>query len=74
MPFRILKKSIFAGCSKTHRCKAPDVLRSEAYMQVRRSKPVPCLTRERMTRPPQYLGTIVKTRIEAFTLFTDCAA
>jgi hypothetical protein len=33
----VLKKSMFAGCSKTSRCKAPEILRSEAYLQVRRS-------------------------------------
>ena len=34
------------------RCKAPDILRSEAYSEVRRSKPVPCATRERMRATP----------------------
>jgi hypothetical protein len=27
----MLKKSLFAGCSKMPRCKAPETLRSEAY-------------------------------------------
>jgi len=34
---RLLKKSRVAGCSKTSRCKAPEILRSEAYMEVRRN-------------------------------------
>jgi len=34
---RLLKKSIFPGCSKMPRCKAPEILRSEAYLSVRRN-------------------------------------
>jgi len=30
------------------RWKAPEILRSEAYFDVRRNKPSPCLTRGRM--------------------------
>ena len=33
----LLKKSSFAGCSKMPRCKAPEILRSEAYFDVRRN-------------------------------------
>jgi len=33
----LLKKSSFAGCSKMPRCKAPKILRSEAYFGVRRN-------------------------------------
>jgi hypothetical protein len=32
---RLLKKWFFQGCSKMPRCKAPEILRSEAYLQVR---------------------------------------
>ena len=32
-----LKKLSFAGCSKRARCKAPEILRSEAYLSVRRN-------------------------------------
>jgi hypothetical protein len=32
---RLLKKSSFPGCSKRARCKAPEILRSEAYLAVR---------------------------------------
>jgi hypothetical protein len=32
---RLLKKLFSAGCSKTSRCKAREILRNEAYMQVR---------------------------------------
>jgi hypothetical protein len=31
-PDRVLKKTLFAGCSKMARCKAPEVLRGEAYI------------------------------------------
>ena len=34
---RLLKKSFSAGCSKMPRCKAPEILRSEAYLDVRRN-------------------------------------
>ena len=34
---RVLKKSFFSGCSKMPRCKAPEILRSEAYLDVRRN-------------------------------------
>jgi hypothetical protein len=34
---RVPKKSLFAGCSKMPRCKAPEILRSEAYIKVRRN-------------------------------------
>ena len=33
----LLKKSLYSGCSKMLRCKAPEVLRSEAYLDVRRN-------------------------------------
>ena len=33
----LLNKPSFAGCSKTLRCKAPEILRSEAYFDVRRN-------------------------------------
>ncbi len=33
----MLKESFLAGCSKIPRCKAPEILRSEAYLDVRRS-------------------------------------
>jgi len=33
----LLKKPFFAGCSKMPRCKAPKILRSEAYFGVRRN-------------------------------------
>ena len=36
-PNRLLKNSIFAGCSKMPRCKAPEILRNEAYLDVRRN-------------------------------------
>jgi len=29
---RLLKKPLLAGCSKTPRCKAPEIPRSEAYI------------------------------------------
>jgi hypothetical protein len=35
------------------RCKAPEVLRSEAYLNVRRNKPAPCVTRGRKRETPQ---------------------
>jgi len=34
---RLLKKSFFAGRSKMLRCKAPEILRNEAYLDVRRN-------------------------------------
>jgi hypothetical protein len=34
---RLLKKPLLAGCSKMPRCKAPEILRSEAYIIVRRN-------------------------------------
>ncbi len=33
----LLKKSSFPGCSKMVRCKAPEILRNEAYPAVRRN-------------------------------------
>ena len=33
----LLKKLFFAGCSKKPRCKAPETLRNEAYLDVRRN-------------------------------------
>src|SRR4030042_6583593 len=33
--------------------KAPEILRSEAYLDVRANKPAPCLTRGRMRATPQ---------------------
>jgi hypothetical protein len=35
LPGGLLKKPVLAGCSKTPRYKAPDIPRSEAYIQVR---------------------------------------
>ena len=32
---RLMKKVYFSGWSKMHRCKAPEILRSEAYLKVR---------------------------------------
>ncbi len=37
------------------RCKAPEIVRSEAYLDVRRNKPAPCLARGRM-RETQQMG------------------
>ncbi len=34
---RALKKPFLAGCSKMPRCKAPEIMRSEAYFDVRRN-------------------------------------
>jgi hypothetical protein len=34
---RLLEKSSFSGCSKRARCKAPEILKSEAYLAVRRN-------------------------------------
>ena len=31
----LLKKSLFAGCSKMSRCKAPEIMSREAYFLVR---------------------------------------
>ncbi len=36
-PNSFLKKSFIAGCSKMPRCKAPEILRNEAYLEVRRN-------------------------------------
>jgi hypothetical protein len=33
----LLKKLFLSGCSKMLRCKAPEILRSEAYLVVRRN-------------------------------------
>jgi len=52
---RLLKTSLFAGCSKMPRCKAPEILRNAAYFDVRRNKPAPCLTRGRI-RETQQMG------------------
>ena len=38
---RLLKKSFSSGCSKMPRCKAPEILRNEAYLEVRRND-LPC--------------------------------
>jgi hypothetical protein len=35
---RLLKKSVFAGCSKMLRCKAREIMRNEACLAVRRSE------------------------------------
>ena len=35
--YGLLKKSFSAGCSKMARCKAPEILRNEAYSNVRRN-------------------------------------
>jgi hypothetical protein len=45
---RLLKKSFYSGCSKMPRYEALEILRSEAYLDVRRNKPAPCSTRGRM--------------------------
>jgi hypothetical protein len=37
LPIRLLKKLFSAGCSKMPRCKAPEILRNEAYLDVRRN-------------------------------------
>ena len=37
VPNSLPKKSSFAGCSKMPRCKAPKILRSDAYLKVRRN-------------------------------------
>jgi hypothetical protein len=34
---RLLKNIWYAGCSKTTRCKAPEIPKSEAYSEVRRN-------------------------------------
>jgi hypothetical protein len=34
---QVAEKKIFSGCSKMPRCKAPEILRSEAYLEVRRN-------------------------------------
>jgi len=34
---RLLKKRFSSGCSKRSRCKALEILRSEAYLDVRRN-------------------------------------
>jgi hypothetical protein len=34
---RVVKKILFAGCSKTLRYKAPEIPRSETYIVVRRN-------------------------------------
>ena len=34
---RLLKKSFYSGCSKMPRYEAPEILRSEAYLDVRRN-------------------------------------
>jgi predicted N-acetyltransferase YhbS len=63
----LLKKAFSSGCSKMPRCKALEILRSEAYLGVRRNKPAPCLTRGRM-RETQQIGVFqqpVKTEREA---------
>jgi len=36
-PKRILEKISFTGCSKTFRCKASEILRRKAYIEVRRT-------------------------------------
>jgi hypothetical protein len=46
----------FPGCSKRARCKAPEILRSEAYLKVHRNRPAPCLTRGRMREIPRSAG------------------
>jgi hypothetical protein len=35
---RLLKKSFYAGCSKMARCKVPEILRNEAYLDARRKE------------------------------------
>jgi hypothetical protein len=34
---RLQKNTCCSGCSKTSRCKAPEIPKSEAYMEVRRN-------------------------------------
>jgi hypothetical protein len=34
---RLLKSNWYSGCSKMSRCKAPEIPKSEAYMEVRRN-------------------------------------
>jgi len=34
---RLLKKSFYSGCSKMSRYEAPEILRSETYLDVRRN-------------------------------------
>jgi len=36
---RVLKKSLYTGCSKTRRCKACEIMRNEAYVTVHCSNP-----------------------------------
>jgi hypothetical protein len=36
-PNGLLKKPFLPGCSKMGRCKAPEILRNEAYLVVRRN-------------------------------------
>ena len=33
----VVEKANFSGCSKMPRCKAPEILRNEAYLDVRRN-------------------------------------
>jgi hypothetical protein len=53
---RLLEKSSFPGCSKRARWKAPEILRSEAYLAVLRNKPSPALTRGRIRAIPRSAG------------------
>jgi hypothetical protein len=41
------------AAQKMSRCKTPEVLRNEAYLDVRCKKPAPCLTRGRMRETKQ---------------------
>jgi len=57
------------------RCEAPETLWNEAYLDVRRNKPSPCLTRGRVREIPRSTGLMgvfqqpaknVLTRLEVF--------
>jgi hypothetical protein len=44
-----MKESFFAGCSKMPRRKAPEIMRNEAYLDVRREKETVWLTQKQMS-------------------------
>jgi hypothetical protein len=54
---RLLEKSSFPGCSKRARWKAPEILRSEAYLAVLRNKPSPCIDTGKDKGNPAKRGT-----------------
>jgi hypothetical protein len=35
--WQVAEKNLCSGCSKTSRCKAPEIPKSEAYIEVRRN-------------------------------------